>query len=296
MTLNANWKNRSNKEAVREIIFQHVAAPLSSYLTLPGWDNDSREAGQCIQLGIKKRIITPETKVVGYDSDPAVVKNIREFFRTKYPDYNITTHEGMLQQSRLKPNSLDFAFLDFTGNMDESIYDWMRRVLAPAITAKGVIAITQPFSRELSPLFRMARKRLTTDLSYLGEHLINEFELWGERSKTKNNVWGRYTVIAVGLAIVKCALRDYHVRLADEILVYHDGIHTPMYAMIFDQIHTRTTAPIYPELISGREDKSMTNRSKAAFKAHETRRANALAAKRTATAKKAWRTRRANAA
>jgi hypothetical protein len=37
----------------------------------------------------------------------------------------------------------------------------------------------------------------------------------------------------------------------------------------------------------------MTTRSKAAFKAHATRRANALAAKRSAAARKAWVTRRA---
>jgi len=292
--MHTDWKSRSNKEAVREIIFQHVKGPVGSYLTLPGWDNESHEAGQCIQRGIKLGVLTPKTKVIGFESDPAIVGNIQEFFQTKYPKYNVDVRGGKLEDSRLQPKSLDLAFLDFTGNMDEGIYNWMRNELAPALKENAVFAVTQPFSREVTKLFHTTRKRLTTDLSHVGRSLIDEFELWGKVNKTKGNVWGRYTLVAVGLAVVKCALRNYHVRLANEILVYHDG--QPMYTMIFDSIRPRTTAPIYPELLISheKEDKAMTTRSKAAFKAHATRRANALAEKRSAAAKKAWRTRRAS--
>jgi len=302
--MKTDWKKRSNKEAVRDAVINHAKSMLGTskgYLFLPGWDPDANEAGQCFQLGVEKKLITPETRCIGFECDGGVVDNISNFFATKYSDYDVKVRHSYLEKSRLEPNSIDFAFLDFTGNVNEDTYHWMRNILAPALTENAVVAITQPFGREVPELFNLTKERLATDLDLMRKALMKQFDLWGELDidNAPGNIWGKYTLVVIGLTIFKCALRGYHSQLAHEIMVYHDktetGNHIPMYTMIFDQIRPRTDAPVYPELILRKEDKTMTTRSKAAFKAHTTRRANALFAKRSAAAKKAWRTRRAQA-
>jgi hypothetical protein len=297
--MNANWKDRLNKDVVRERVMTHAQQQLGAvktYLCLPGWDEASGEAGQCVQMGIRMGVITPTTKVIGYEYDPEIIGNIRRFFKEKYPDYDITVHKGRLEDSEFDPGSVDFAFLDFTGNMNEDTYFWLAETLAPALTGNAVVAITQPFGRAIPPLYKTVKHRLATDLTQMRTYLMDQFELWEKlKGQSKeSNPWGRNTLMVIGLSIVKCALREYHARVARRFMVYHDGMHIPMYAMIFDQIHRRDDSPIFPELIL-RKETTMTNRSKAAFKAHATRRANALAAKRSAAARKAWRTRRAQA-
>jgi hypothetical protein len=240
---------RVNKDAVRGAIFQHAAytcgSPLKSYLCLPGKEEGSSEAGQCVRKGYDMKVLSAKTRIIGYESDPRLVAGIKRHFQD---NPNVSIHKGFIEDSQLGPKSIDLAFLDFKGNMNSRVYIWLRETLVHAMTTNGVIAVTQPFGRQPNPFFAYVKKRLRTDLSSMREALIDQYGLWGKSGESRGKEYGKYELVVVGLAMVKCALREYHVRLAD-ILRYHDGTNgIYMYAMIFDSITKRLTPPVYPEL------------------------------------------------
>lgn len=301
------WASRVEKQKVREVIIHHAQTRLGvvkSYLFLPGWDNTINEAGQCFKLGVKRGLISPQTKALGFEneSQPSVkVSKITQYFRDTYPAHDVTIIKDDVASAKLKPASLDFAFLDLCGNINPEMYRWLRDEFKPALVNNAVFAITLPFGRAVpAELYLPLRKRLTEgDLTSLMERFLDDYELWGDASKVHSNSWGEYSIIALGLFILKCIFRDYHLRLAVPVMTYCDG-HIPMFVLVFDQIRPRINVPIYPDLLP-KEPTMVSKASKAATQANATKRKQALASaaakriKRHNAAVKAWKTRRAAA-
>lgn len=286
------WKNRTQKDKVRHALMQHTlkvrnGKPLSSYLFLPGYDSEHREAGQCFQLAERMGLIVPQTRCVGYERK-AQTEEIASYFQRTYPKNDVTIRQGDITRCKLD-GQYDLAFLDFYGNIDQQAYNWVRHELAPHLSDGAVLALTLPFGRMIPKFHKAVRRRLATDLATTQQMFMDQYDLWGKHNHP-SNLWGENTIISLSLFLVKSALRDYHVRLAYPALLYQDdGI--PMFVLIFDQFRKRVGAPVYPDLSLREEDTIMAS---AAEKAVKTRRANALtkAKVRSNAAKKAWKTRR----
>jgi len=243
-------------------------------------------------------VITPDTRVIGFEYHKGWAAAIRKHFESMS---NIKIESGMIEDGKLEPNSIDFGFLDFTGTVNYKLYRWLSGGFASSLKPGASFAITLPFGRREGKLFHQTKRRLSTDLKGYRSTLAKRFP----------SIWYDQPIIATWLFILKCALRNYQNALRD-VLIYHDEDSTPMVVFLFENVCPLVgTNRQYPELILRKEEeeehfvkkatptlrkeKRMTKRTKAALKAHATRRTNARAKMLSARARKAWRTRRAQA-
>jgi hypothetical protein len=294
-----DWSNRLDKDTVRTELFEYIKTrfgTLTGYLCLPGWDGSV--GGIDVHRGLNLGAITPDTKVIGFEYRKDWAAAIRKHFKSMP---NVKIESGMIEDSKLEPNSIDFGFLDFTGTVNYKLYQWLGSGFASSLKPGASFAITLSFGRREGNLFHQTKQRLSTDLKGYRSTLAKRFP----------SIWYDQPTIATWLFILKCALRNYHNTLRD-VLIYDDR--TPMIVFLFEDVRPLDGAGRqYPELVLRKEERSkaepilrkenpMTKstkatRTKAALKAHATRRTNAaaLAEKRSASARKAWVTRRAQA-
>jgi hypothetical protein len=290
--MNFDWTTRKNKAVVRQYLFERLATvragvPLTSYLCLPGFDRGEYVAGQCIQQGIASGCITPATRVSGYEWSAESAKGIRQFFSSRRPEYDISVTTGNLLDS--EPRNVDYAFLDFTGNVGKREFRWMRDMFLPALIGSS-FAITIPIGRNEGSFFHGVKAELDADPKFKFQ-FTREYYLWKKRSPEP--------LLAVWLFMLKCLMRDYHNRLFD-ILYYHDGQHVPMAVFLFEDVHARASdeARVYPELreeVCMATKKTKSELSAIAHRAVETRRTNAEKKRLSEIAFRAVATRRANA-
>lgn len=279
-----NWSKRFVKDTVRTELFEYVkfrrqGKPLEGYLCLPGWDGVV--GGLDIYRGVELGAIAPSTEIIGFEYRKDWASRIRDHFASMP---NVKIESGKIENGKLGPGSIDFAFLDFTGTINYQLYQWLGNGFALSLKHGASFAITLPFGRQSGKLFHYAKQRLNSDLKGYREDLAKRYP----------GIWLDQPIIGVWLFILKCALRDYQNALRD-ILIYNDEDKSPMMVFLFEDIKPLTGNRRFPEFILRKEERPVINRSKAAVKAHVTRRANAVAKKRSAAARKAWATRRANA-
>jgi hypothetical protein len=330
---NFNWDDCPTKDSVRRTMFEIVTqarqrAPLNSYLCLPSLTKDGK-GGICVRRGIDGKAIGPRTKVVGYEIRPGWADRIQASLRKDLPGHDISVHEGDLSDAPVAPRSIDFAFLDYTGFIDAKAAAWIQDVLVPGLASGAALALTVPFRGEGSTFVRALRTRLNSDLSVWKKAIEDQYSLWEEPCPPGWPKDHRAEVTGVHLFLMKYLLRRtknksvYHRFYQDKALNANGGKHIPMMLMVFTGIRPLSQRDlrkgmdgegidVIPDLgiveqvapvltsstnstssTSSRKEDHMTKQSKAAFKAHATRRSNALFAKRSAAARKAWRTRRA---
>jgi hypothetical protein len=287
-----DWSKRYVKDTVRTALFEYIKTnfgTLTGYLCLPGWDG--AVGGIDIHRGMELGAITQKTKVVGFEYRKDWATAIQKHF-SYLP--NVEIQSGMIEDGNLVPGSIDFAFLDFTGTVNRKLYQWLNTSFISSLKEGAAFAITLPFGRCEGDLFHQTQQRLNTDLKGYRGTLAKQFP----------SLWYDQPTLATWLFILKCALRNTRNTLRD-VLIYRDEKKSSMVVFLFEEIHPLEGTRQYPELVSRsvqkaapipqRKENTMTNRSKAAVKAAATRRANAVAKKRSAAAKKAWRTRHAQA-
>lgn len=276
-----DWSKRYVKDTVRTALFEYIKTnfgTLTGYLCLPGWDG--KVGGIDIHRGIELGAITAKTKIVGFEYRKNWAADIQKHF-SSMP--NVEIQSGMIEDGALEPDSIDFAFLDFTGTINPKLYQWLGSGFASSLKLGAAFAVTLSFGRREGDLFQQTAARLNTDLKGYRSALAKRFpSLWYDQPR-----------LAVWVFILKCALRKYQNTLRD-VLIYRDEKKSPMVVFLFEGIRPLEGACQYPELFvksPRKEDSPMTMAS--AKKAHATRRT--LAKKRSAAAKKAWRTRRSRA-
>jgi len=291
---------RPEKASVREAIFelaQRRGVTASTYLCLPGWDAKHGVGGLCIKKAKEKGVVTLQTKVIGYEWEPAFATEIQAHLDRELPGYNIEIRGHDVMEAELKPRSIDFVYLDLMGKITSRMYTWMLDTLIPAFTPNATLALTVAFGRQEGRLFEHVQRLLKSGW------FKEEFNLF------LKDFFPAGVPILVGtqFLILRCMLRDYHAHVTvahthgDKDYDENGKLrpHGRMMTFVFENIRPlRVNEPRkFPMLpIQTKGETLMTVRSRAAFKAHATRRANALAAKRSAAARKAWRTRRSKSA
>lgn len=299
-----NWGDgRGNKDSVRHVLFaRRDGKAIHTYLCLPGWDSKREVGGLCILKGIDLGVITRQTRIIGYEKDPVLAQKIKQYLQRTLPKYDITIRDKNLTECKLDPSSVDFAFLDFKGVINSKLHRWMVDTLLPGLTCDATLAITQNGSRQLGTLFHQVDDFLTSRPDER-EEFIRQYFITPPTN----------AAIVTQLFQLKSLLRDYYTECWIKHN-YHDGQHISMSVFLFERIRPRRSSdhPVeefilscpkpgakqpqpLPRCHSFKKGEPMTTRTKAAKKAHATRRANALFAKRSAAAHKAWRTRRAQA-
>jgi hypothetical protein len=288
MSQEYNWQ-RINKDKVRRAMWgwlksERNGKPINDYLTLAGISDDGTLPGLDIYSGIKVGMVQPYTRVLTYEKVDNRAERIRRHFKKMS---NVAVVTGALEDSKLRPHTFDFAYLDFFGCPNAKIFHWLHDTFAASLKLGAAFAITISPDRQQGALFDAIDGRLETDLinykSFMAKHYPS--------------IWWDDPRIGKWLFILKCALRNYSADL-HSVLCYRDT--TRMVLLVFKNIQALKPAEqrVFPELYPSsilRKENPMTKHSKAAYKAHATRQANARAKMLSARAKKAWRTRRAQA-
>jgi hypothetical protein len=278
---NLTW-NRPIKNSVRRAYFTRVGVRLGTakrYLCLPGCDSEI--AGRCIRVGRSMGVITDATHILAYESDSNKVDAVRQGL-ADLPNH-IDVYNTLIEHSRLKPKSVDCAFLDFFGDISDEMYRWMEGQFVPALADISVFAITMSFGR--------TQTLFTTHL----RHLLDTRYV-GHRDAIARQYRIEEPDMVAKIFMLKCLLRNYENGCTFKH-IYHDQNSTPMMVITFELTGMKAVIPnIFPDLLREEKGLFMTDaekRSNAAKKAHKTRKANVLFAKRSAAAHKAWATRRA---
>lgn len=257
-----SWKKEARplKRMIVADMFAHIKVlrdghSLRSYVCLPGLA--SGEAGQCFTQGVKAGVIDTHTCILGYEDESfrgmrGGTAKIRRYFWHKYPEYNVVINEGRkskmdIVESMFEHGSVDMAFLDLCGNITPRLYDWMETALADGLSKNAVIAVTLPCAKTMPLPYRRVMDKLDSEWAALrNQFLLKFFPDMGGPSKSPCNRWGKYTQIALGLFILKCALRQYHAGLVMPIKEYHDSV-IPMSVAVLN-IQPLQDDVLYPDI------------------------------------------------
>lgn len=283
----ANWSSRDKKQASREYVIgdylqEHAA------IFMPGWDEEAGQAGQDIRTGIDTGSLDLSKRLIIVERDEAIAPLIEQDIRSLgFAD--VRMHVGELADLDLTGERVDFAFIDLFGALDEKLCRWMRDQLAPVLTMGGTVGLTMAFARRNNHFMAEAERIYRDDFAPFTSKMRAHYQITGHQR-------------LVPVMLMRAAFND-HSFAYHPLMKYQDTTFS-MLTYLFTDFRkvagTNGSPPLNAviNLLKPKEgDVTMTDdRSSAAHKAWDTRRAKAEAEKRSAAANKAWATRRAQAA
>jgi hypothetical protein len=269
-----NSEDRPQKEIARARALSDLGR-LGSCLFLPAG------GGFCVEKALSIGAIDLRTRLFFAERDESVAVEIRGGVMSKPWEVEPVLHVGELCDMVL-PCNLDYAFLDFMGMLDRRVAFWMEGSLMPRLNPGASLALTFSFGRRNNQFPLEMDRILETKMPPVFHDEIYHL------GKTPES-------ILVNIAILKCVMSGYSFRI-EKPWHYKDSRRS----MVLYRLHNirRDVASSYPRLNSlgvTMSEASVSCRSEAAYKSHETRRRNAEFDKRSAAATKAWETRRAMA-
>lgn len=314
-----DWSTLEQKRDVRGIMFDQImkdrkGKPLTSFLTLPGFDVNAHSGSHCVKQGLECGAITLSgTRILGAEYYRQLAPLIIDELGSMGFKHNPLIHVGDIASMKITQN-LDSAFLDLTGSLNMKLCTWMRGSLAPMISIDGSIFVTVsycPVKANYSDIMASAFVAFGSTYQNLNSVVAEEYQLRDDKHR-------------MPFMVLKSALRNFDFsyrggihyqdsnfgmllfRLGDfrplkgtngfpsleDILSHQRKGKSPMSKKISKTEYKRRAAKA---AATKRAKALFEKRSEAAKKAVATRKANALFAKRSEAAKKAVATRRRNA-
>lgn len=286
------WSRRDRKQESRNYVLRDYGQTAGA-IFMPGWDEEADESGQCIRTALRDGRLDLDQPLFVVERDPLLAAKIEDDLL----DLGFTqlrVHAGELCELVVDV-PVDFAFIDLLGTLDYRLCAWMRDELATNLTPNATVALSVAYSRRNNHFVEAAERAynnsFTEDVSFIRESY---------------RVSGVHKLIPVMLLR---AVFNNHIFAFRRPMKYRDTNYSMMtfkltgFKSLFKNSNGSPSLAVVVSKFTEKERKTtMTDRSEAAHKAWQTRRASAQQAEAeakkaalSARAKKAWETRRGEA-
>jgi hypothetical protein len=239
--ISTDWSvtRRPHKDAIRTLALtgyhqRHAA------VFLPGWSEPSQTAGLCIRRGLDLTDVAPEVTTLdvtkpfyGAEHDRLLYPKVKQSL-DELGLADLRLHRGGVHSLKLK-HTVDFAFLDLCGTLDEKVCLWLRDELQSRLVQESALALTVSYAIRASAF--MAKAKIVYE-QHFPECVKFAKQHYGLQS------WQRL----IPLLLVRSSLHELNFRLSERNL-YRDTVGMLFYKFdSFTPVVASSPADHWPKL------------------------------------------------
>jgi len=220
-------KERPNKARVREYALAkgQLERAAKCVVLLPA------EKGHDIELGLKNGLLNRNTFVIAVEKNPIIAKNMGKLLSKNFNNFHV--HAGPIETLKLDevgPCKVDYAFLDFCGNLTPQIADWIDQY-SNQFVSNNVIHFTfkainrkKQFQNSIIKTCPESINNIDRHLENCRNNLVSELFTNGKKNQSQYNRMSNKTNIIISIKAICVALQKTIDReiIFDRIIKYRD--------------------------------------------------------------------------